>query len=286
MSSCRRSREVAPVGINPIEYHAWKGVRSAQDARVYVIARSVFKHKLKSIGVILLLVFGFILLHVSQLIFTAAMPHEVLEAETMNAYMGGGGTMFIFAVLLAAVVTSDLISEDRASRSFVLYFSRAVKVRDYLAGKAGATLLVMSLLCLVPPVIIAAAAMATQTGDDYAESAKVLGMTIVAGAIATVFFVPYGLMISSLTERKSYAAVGTFMSFFVLIIIAELFSSFDPAWNIVSPGNMLSYSFSWIYGSGVPDYVDGWILACLMAAFVALPIAVVYLRLKRQVAGG
>ncbi len=273
------------MGINPIEYRAWKGVRSAQKSRLYVIAKSVFRHKIRSFGVIALLALGFLLVHAFQIIFSVIAPHESLDAQTMYDYMGSGGTFAIFAILLGAVVTSDLISDDVANRSFVLYFSRAIKVRDYLAGKSSAALLIMSLLCAIPPVMVAIASMATQTGDDYSGSAGVLGRTAVAGAIATIFFVPYGLMMSSLTKRKSYAAVGTFMSFFVMIIVAELFAEFDPAWRIISPADSLAYSFSWIFGLEMPSYVDGWALAGFMTAFIAIPAAVVYLRVKRQVVG-
>ncbi len=274
------------MGINPIEYRAWKGERSAQGSRLYVIARSIFKHKLRSLGVIVLLALGFLLLHTTNLVFMVLVSHESLEAETMNDYLGGGGIFAIFAILLAAVVTSDLIAEDKANSSFVLYFSRAIKVRDYLAGKAGAALLVMSLLCAIPPVIVALAGIGTQTGDDYWGSAGVLGRTAAAGALATVFFVPYGLMMSSFTNRKNYAAVGTFMSFFAMLIVAEVLSEFDKAWRVVSPGDSLSFAFSWIFGLGVPDYVDGWAVACFMTGFIAVPAVIVYLKLKRQVTGG
>ncbi|HIJ17523.1 MAG TPA: ABC transporter permease subunit [Thermoplasmata archaeon] len=274
------------MGINPIEYRAWKGVRSAQKSRLYVIANSVFRHKIRSFGVIALLGLGFLLLHAFQIIFSVIAPHESLDAQTMYDYMGSGGTFAIFAILLAAVVTSDLISDDRANSSFVLYFSRAIKVRDYLAGKTSAALLIMSLLCAIPPVMVAIASIATQTGDDYSGSAEILGRTLAAGAVGTVFFVPYGLMMSSFTKRKSYAAIGTFMSFFVMTIVAEIFAGFDPAWRVISPADMISFSFSWIFGVEMPSYVDGWAVACLMTLFVTVPAIVVYVRVKRQVVGG
>jgi ABC-type transport system involved in multi-copper enzyme maturation permease subunit len=277
---------VGEVGINPIEYSAWKGERSAQKARMYVIARSVFRHKMKAVGVLVILALGFLLVHAFQLIFSVIMPHEVLDAQTMYDYMGSGNTMSIFAILLAAVVTSDLISEDLAGRSFVLYFSRAVKVRDYLVGKGAASLMVMGIMCLLPPVAVAVASMATQTGDDYAQSAGVLARTVVAGAVVTVFFVPYGMMMSSFTKRKSYAAVGTFMSFFVLLIVAEIFAEFDPAWRVISPADAISFAIGGIFGVETPSYVDWTALACFMTAFVSVPAVVVYVKLKRQVVGG
>ncbi|MCJ7464775.1 MAG: hypothetical protein MUO81_08560, partial [Thermoplasmata archaeon] len=101
------------MGINPIEYHAWKGERTAQNLRLYVIARSVFRHKIRSLGVIILLVIGFLLVHAFSLITIVLLSHEELKASDMNSYLGGG-LFVIFSMLLAAVVTSDLISEDLA----------------------------------------------------------------------------------------------------------------------------------------------------------------------------
>ncbi|HUV61236.1 MAG TPA: ABC transporter permease subunit [Thermoplasmata archaeon] len=252
--------------------------------RVYVILRSVFRHGLKSIGVKVLLLLGFFLMFAFQIITVVLSPHEGLEADEMNANMNAS-VLAIFAMLLAAVVTSDLISEDLSNNSFVLYFSRALKIRDYLIGKASGALLIMSILCIVPPLLIAVVATATQSGDDYWSSLGVVGRTIVAGALATMFFVPYGLMMSSFTRKKSYAAVGTFMSFFVLTIIAEVFSEFATEWIVISPIESFVYSFDWIFGQALPSYIDKGTLAAFLTLFIVLPAAVVYVRTMRQAVG-
>jgi ABC-type transport system involved in multi-copper enzyme maturation permease subunit len=272
------------MGINPIEYHPWKGERTAQNLRLYVIARSVFRHKVRSTGVIIFMVLGFLLVHTLNMLLFVLVPHERLENSDMSSYLANG-TFAIFAMLLAAVVTSDLISEDLASSSFVLYFSRALKVRDYLAGKTAGALLVMSLMCAIPPVVVAFVSIATQSGNDYSYSLGVLGKTVLVGALVTVFFVPFGLMISSFTKRKSYAAVGTFMSFFVLYIVAGIFSEFDKAWRIISPIDSLSILFNWLYEGEVPGFVDKGALVAIVAALIIVPAAVVYYRLTRQVVG-
>lgn len=272
------------MGINPIEYRPWKGERTAQNLRFYVIARSIIRHKVRSLGVIALLVLGFLLVHTQYLIMIVLVSHESLTASDMNTYLGSG-FFAIFAMLLAAVVTSDLIAEDLASNSFVLYFSRALKIRDYLAGKTIGALAVMSLLCAIPPVIVAFVSIATQTGDDYSDSLGILGKTALVGAFVTLFFVPYGLMLSSFTKRKSYAAVGTFMSFFVLAIVATLFSEFAQGWRVISPIDSLSFLFSWVFEGDVPSYVDKGALVAILASLIIVPAAVVYFRLVRQVVG-
>ncbi|MCJ7489722.1 MAG: hypothetical protein MUO87_06230, partial [Thermoplasmata archaeon] len=138
------------MGINPIKYHPWRGERAAQNLRVYVILRNTFRHGTKSMGVKALLILAFMLLYAFQLITVPMSPHERLEAEEMNANFNRF-TLAIFALLLAAVVTSGLISEDLSGSSFVLYFSRAIRTRDYIIGKSGGATLVMSLLCTIPP---------------------------------------------------------------------------------------------------------------------------------------
>ena len=272
------------MGINPIEYHPWKGNRTAQNLRLYVIARSVFRHKTRSIGVIILLILGFLFVHTLNLILIIIVPHEGLEGSDMSSYLGNG-TFVVFAMLLAAVVTSDLISEDLANSSFVLYFSRALKIRDYLAGKAAGALLVMGIFCALPPVIVAFVSLLTQTGDDYWHSLGVLGETALVGGLVTLFFVPFGLMISSFTRRKSYAAVGTFMSFFVLFIVSNVFYEFDKGWRIISPIDSLSILFTWLFEGDVPSYINEGALLAIVASLIIVPAAVVYFRLTRQVVG-
>lgn len=272
------------MGINPIEYRPWKGERTAQGLRRYVIARSVLRHKLKSIGVLVLLLLGILFVHATYLVLIVLIPHERLEASEIDAYLGGGA-FTTFAMLLAAVVTSDLISEDVSSNSLVLYFSRALKVRDYLAGKAIGALLIMSLLCAIPPVFVATVAMATQSGGDYLYSLGVLGKTALVGALVTVFFVPFGLMISSFTRRKSYAAVGTFMSFFVLAVVAGVFMEYARSWSVISPIHSLSFLFSWVLEGDLPSYVDEASLVLFLASLIIVPAVVVYLKLTRTVVG-
>jgi ABC-type transport system involved in multi-copper enzyme maturation permease subunit len=272
------------MGINPIEYRPWKGERTAQSTRVYAILRSVFRYRLKQNSVKILLIIAFMLIYAFQFISVPFSPHARLEAEEMSVNFNGFA-LAVFAMLLAAVVTSDLISEDLSGNSFVLYFARAIRTRDYLIGKGGGAILVMSMLCAIPPLLLAIISIATQSGSDYLHSLNVLGRTAAAGALATVFYVPYGMMMSSLTKRKSYAAVGTFMSFFALTIIAEAFVEFDSAWRIVSPLESLAYAFDWMFGLPIPDYIDKSVLVGFLTSFIVIPALVLYVRIERKAVG-
>jgi ABC-type transport system involved in multi-copper enzyme maturation permease subunit len=272
------------VGISPIQYRTWKGDRTALNLRMYVILRSVFKHALKSTGVKILLILSLLFVYAFQFILVLLEPHERLEASDMSSYFNGMG-LAGFGMLLTAVVTSDLISGDLSGNSFVLYFSRAIRTVDYAIGKMGGALLVVGILCFAAPVLLAIVAIATQSGPDYLYSATVLGRTVVAGILATLFFVPYGTMLSSFTKRKSYAAVGTFMSFFVLMIIGNVFADFDDAWKIISPADSLSSAFDWLYGQELESWVNEGALAAFLALFMVVPTLILYLRLRMQAVG-
>lgn len=277
---------MVPLGINPIEYRAWSGKRTGRYNRLYFIAGNILRHKLKSKGILVLLVFGILITHITVLILYMMAPHRELTADMMagphSMYIGMGVLSF-FSMLLAAVITSDLISEDIRSNSFVLYFSRPLRCEDYILGKFAGAFSVMAVFCAIPPIILSIVMIGTQTGADYGLSARVLGTTVVAGAFTAAFLLPYGLMVSSFTKRGAYAAVGAFVSFFVLQLIGVLFSSRnftnDPNWTLISPLNIWEYTYNAIYGFQLPDGINTLYYVVSLLGMVMIPAVVLYLRI-------
>jgi len=237
------------------------------------------------------LIIGMILVHVLPILFGALTAHEELTAEMMvgdSGFMGGylkNGLSIIFILLLVSVVCSDLIAQDLKDRSFVLYFSRPIKTLDYLIGKMGGAIGVTSILTFVPIIVFCLVMIGTQTGDDYGSSLSVLGKTIIAGVLTTVFFVSYGVMLSSLTTKKTYAGVGIFMSFFVLTIIGEIFTNFNQNWSLVSPSNLLFYSYDLIYSFDLPSDINSNIFGVFLFCILFLPLFVAFVQVYRKETG-
>ena len=204
-------------------------------------------------------------------------------------FAGGGyltsGLLVIFTMLLAAVVCSDIIADDMADSSFVLYFSRPVRTVDYFVGKFTGAALVMGLFCVLPPMVYALVMLGTQTGSDYGGGLVILGKTILAGVFTAVFFLPYGLMVSSLTDRKAYAGVGIFMSFFVLTIISGIFSSGNIEWLLVDPFHMVNFTFTLLFGGGLPSGVHASHLAVAISLVIVVPLIAAYFWIGRKGAG-
>ena len=272
------------IGINRIRYRAWNGQRSSHLRRIYVISRKIIQQKLKSKGILAILILGIILVHVFPIIFGAMIPHEELTAETMvgrDGFMGGylrSGLSILLILLLASILCSDLISQDLNDKSFVLYFSRPIKTLDYLVGKIGGAVGVISILTFMPLMVFCLVMIGTQTGSDYSGSLNVLFLTVIAGALTSIFFISYGIMISSLTTKKTYAGVGTFMSFFVLTIIGDIFTSFDLNWSLVSPSNLLFYAYDTLYGFELPSKINFNLFLTLLFTIIVIPLFVTYMQ--------
>lgn len=213
---------------------------------------------------------------------------EVAEGPFLSERQGGylkSVFFVIFTLLLASLVCSDLIAEDLGDNSFILFFSRPIEPRDYLLGKIIGALLILGIFCFLPLIIFCLAAMGTQSGGDYGTSLKVLGATIGAGLLTTLIFIPYGILISSMTKRKSYATIGIFMSFFVLIIIGGIFQNFDKNWALIDPTRILYYSYDIIYGFSVPEGINSGLLGVILVSIIIIPLIVVYIRIYRKAVG-
>ena len=272
------------MGLDPIGYKPWTGERTEHGRRFLVVAESIFRHKLKAKWFLALLILGTILVHVMPLIAHSLIPHPELEAEVMRDYMGDG-LYFIFEVILVALVSSDLISEDMRSNSFILYVSRAMGVKGYLLGKWTGAMVTVGLFTLLPPLAVAIAITATQSGSDYLGSLAVIGQTILAGTWSAALLVPAGLAVSSFTKKRTYASVGTFMFFFGMMIVAGIFSGMSQDWSLLNPSEVLYQSHTVLYGLELSESVNRFLLGAMAFLLTVPPMALVYYRISRKEAG-
>jgi ABC-type transport system involved in multi-copper enzyme maturation permease subunit len=209
---------------------------------------------------------------------------EVVINERQGGYLKNG-LLVIFSIMLASLVCADLIASDLGDNSFIMFFSRPIKTVDYLAGKIIGALWILGLFSFLPLMIFCIAVIGTQSGSDYGTSLNVFGSTILAGLLTTFIFVPYGIFISSMTKRKTYATLGIFMSFFVLIIIGAIFSNFDKNWALIAPINVLNFSYDALYGYSVPEGINGTLLGVALFLFMVVPLVLVYLRIHLKAVG-
>ena len=273
------------MGIDPIDYTPWKKKRTMLGKRFLVMVEKIFRSKIRSKAIWVILIIGSMIVHVFPILSAALMPHEELTAEMMSNHMSGE-IFFLFTVLLAAVICSGLISQDLKDSSFVLYFSRPLKTETYLMGKLGGAFTTMLIYCFIPPLLICISVIATQTGDAYTGSLKVLGKTVLAGLLTSFVLLPYMVLLSSLTKRKAYAGIGSFMSIYALTIVSLFFTQFDSNWKLLNPSNLLNFTFDLIYGFGLPDDINSGFYSVGMFVLIILPLTLLFYRIHSKEVSG
>ncbi|MGM0404671.1 MAG: ABC transporter permease [Thermoplasmatota archaeon] len=274
------------MGIERIEYKTWKGKKTPLSRRFLVIGEKIIRQKLNSKAIWVLLVIGYILVHVFTMVSAPFYPREELTKELI---LDGRGTLmgipylkgyffYLFTIILVSVVCSDILSQDIKENSFVLYFSRPLRTVDYVTGKLTGSMAIVSLFCALPPLLVGLSVIATQTGDNYVGSFGILGLTLIAGIFTSFIYLPYAVLLSSLTKRKAYSGIGAFMTFFVLNIISDVFTIFDMNWRLVSPENLLHFSYDIIYGIGLPAEINTGLYVLAMSTLIIIPLLGLFIR--------
>ncbi|MFW6038213.1 MAG: ABC transporter permease [Candidatus Saliniplasma sp.] len=275
------------MGIERIEYKTWKGKKTSLYKRFLVVGEKIILQKLNSKAIWVLLVIGYIMVHVFTIASAPFYPREELTKELI---LDGRGTLmgiqylkgyffYLFTIILVSVVCSDILSQDIKENSFVLYFSRPLRTVDYVAGKLTGSMAIMSLFCALPPLFVGLSVIATQTGDNYVGSFGILGLTIIAGIFTSFIFLPYAVLLSSITKRKAFSGIGAFMTIFVLDIISDIFANFNINWRLVSPENLLHLSYDIIYGNSLPSEINTGLYVLAMSTLIIIPLVALFIRI-------
>jgi len=147
-----------------------------------------------------------------------------------------------FAVLLAAIVGTPLIAEDRRARALPLYFSRPITHVHFVVGKFLTVAFFLSLLMLLPPLCfyIVEVMLSPQSGVASAQLPSLL-RSFVPGLVMVAILSSLSLGVSALFRRPTYASLaflGT-ISFSWAGAQALSASLRDPAWFAIAPTSVV-----------------------------------------------
>src|SRR6266508_4865705 len=206
-----------------------------------------------------------------------------LSRDLAFFYASASNAAILFTVpLMAAVIGSGLIADDRESMALTLYLSRPITHADYLVAKAAILAPLLSMVAIVPLVLTPVLALLLGLFPwDVALAA--MGVGIVVGLLLTAFYTATALFLSSLTRRKGYAAAGVFAITLGLTIPVGILASAggvnEPNLLYLSPWEDFLAVARGAYGvSGGP--ID-WPLALAILLGVTVVAAVAtYLRMK------
>src|SRR5256712_4396106 len=152
------------------------------------------------------------------------------------AVPASNGAILFFVTLMAAIIGSGLIADDLHSMALTLYLSRPITHADYLLAKAAILAPLVSMITVLPLVLTPLVA-ALLGLFSWTIALQAIGLSILVGALLTVFCTSVALFLSSITRLRSIAAAGGFVFNFGLSIPAGIFAG--------APGNPPFFSSPW-----------------------------------------
>jgi hypothetical protein len=246
MSDEKRARAAARVAgrgdeagaIYTLGYERYQGPRRELGTRFWIIARNVIRQAWKSkwgvklpLGVAAMVVVGgavamwFLRHEVLDMARAVAnegqLPIE-LPGPEMALYVAVSGFAFL-AFVLTTSVACRAIADDLRMGSFQFYFSRPLRVSDYVAGKLAGVLAIVGLPMLGGPVLLALVRLLlSRDAADAWDNIDVLPRAMAVGVVGTLSYAIVGLALGALVVRRVWAQAGFAIYYLVLGNLIEV----------------------------------------------------------------
>ncbi len=178
----------------------------------------------------------FIALMVFPVVFTIMTFAERLFASLMGAQQGAEGDkisglfeyafgyveVWMLAIMLAAA-GCGVIADDIRYKTVQLYFSKPIKLSDYIAGKFLSLVMLGSLVTLLPTAFISAVRLVVfSPSEQFKDIAQNTGALFAFNLTLLVVFPLIVMALSSLTRRSGYAVLSWLATILVPSVVATV----------------------------------------------------------------
>ena len=287
--------------IYTLGYERYQGPRRALGARFWIIARNVMRMAWKStlgvklpLGLTALVVVGasvamWGLRHevvdmARAVVDQANVPIEIPGVE-MALYISVSA-FAVLAFVLTTTVACRAIADDLRMGSFQFYFSRPLRVSDYVVGKLAGVLVIIGIPMLGGPVILALVRLLFARGaaDAWAH-ADVLPRALAVGVVGTLSYAIVGLALGALVRRRVWAQAGFAIYYLVLGNLIELAAQeTGECWLALASidANLTSMGVALLGAPNPPEALlpPAWAAATFTAALVGLGLWVIGWRIR------
>jgi hypothetical protein len=279
--------------IHDLGHSAYTGPRTPPSRRFWVVARNVLGVAWKSRwGVKLPFVIAagttlaaaavmyFLRLRLTETVRARGAPIPQAEAIVFMA-----GAFYEFsAFILALVVGCALVANDLRMGAFQFYFARALRPRDYVAGKLLGLALVVGIPMLLGPLVLAVMRLVyAETPAHALELAPVVPRAIAHGLLGTLAYTLPVAGLSALAGKRQVAQ-AFYIVYYMLFVSASFVISQElrlPFLRVISLPNDLSVLGEAIFGlPHNPFDPPVWASALSLATFSAAGAFVVWWRVR------
>lgn len=297
----RSARRDGDDAIYTLGYERYQGPRRDRATRFWIIARNVVRMAWKSTwGVKLPLVLSSMVV-VGASVAMWALRHEIFDMVRMAAAGGPmdvaipgveaalyvSVTLFAFlAFVLTTTVGCRAIADDLRMGAFQFYFSRPLRVSDYVLGKLAGVLLIIGIPMFAGPLILALMRLLFANGAaDAWANASVVPRSMAVGLVGTVSYAIVGLALGALVRRRIWAQAGFAIYYVVLAnLIEAMAKEFDMPWLALASidANLTSVGVALLDAPLPPDGLlpPAWAAATFTALLLGLGLAAILWRVR------
>ena len=168
----------------------------------------------------------------------------------------------IILVLFVAAIGSDLVGNDRRSRTLALYFARPIGRDDYALAKIAALATSLLGLTVLPQLVMFGGnALGAANGLDWMrDNAGDVPRSAASGLVLCAAFAGLGVLAASYAERRAFALIGVIAIFLItLTVVTIVVASIDNEglrWLLfASPLHVVTGSTLWIFDA-IPPLAD------------------------------
>lgn len=212
--------------IHDLGYKRYIGTRKPQRTRYRVILRNTLATSWQGwwrwriplgLSIIAMIVFGVLMERLQDSTikgFTTAAGFDTNWADVLIPMSFDWFTKFGF--ILTVTIGAMVIGKDLASGAFEFYFARPVRPIDYLLGKVGGMVLIMSTVLLAIPFALTALRVGLSGDTAELESSLILlPQTLGIGVLATTAYA-IGPMMFCAVAREPRSAMAWWAGFYIL----------------------------------------------------------------------
>ena len=187
------------------------------------------------------------------------------------------GFLLFFIIMVLVFAAAGLVSDDLKHNSLQLYFSRPLRKKDYLLGKMSVVAFFVLILTVVPWLVLIVFKLIFAGSFKFFLEYPWLPLSVIGyGALLTVFFAFYVLLLSALSKNTRYVIILIIASYlFSDVLFGILHETFRvPAMALFSIRANLQQAGAFLFGQKLPYHVPaGWSFAvlagiCVLSALV------------------
>jgi ABC-type transport system involved in multi-copper enzyme maturation permease subunit len=145
-----------------------------------------------------------------------------IDPAFFSQYLTIGGLLFML-VLVLAFGAAGLVAEDLKHSALQLYFARPLSRKDYVLGKLAVVAFFVLMLTALPGLVLVAAKLIFAGSFAFLAQYPWLPLSILAyGALLTLFFGGYVMLLSASSRNTRYVIVLLFGAFYFSGVLAEI----------------------------------------------------------------